>query len=227
MSEPSKGVAGVDVGKATLVVARSAGPAREFANTPAGRGQLLAWLEHLVDERVWERNCLEREKSFPVEDSLFRPREWLDREIEQRDRQYKELLESSQALAPAVKLYCSVRGVGIQTAATLLAWLPELGRWEGKALTALAGLAPWPKDSGQQQGYRAIRGGRSVVRRALSRATLTARRGDNTRSCFYYCLRERGKPGKVAMVAALWNLLLPRNAIARRGVSWTPQHSPD
>ena len=77
--------------------------------------------------------------------------------IDQRDRQYKELLVSSQALAPAVKLYCNVRGVGMQTAATLLAWLPELGRGDGKAL---AGLAPWPKDSGKQQGYRAIKGGR-------------------------------------------------------------------
>ena len=45
MSEKSKVVAGVDVGKATLVAARSAGPAREFANTAAGHAQLRAWLE--------------------------------------------------------------------------------------------------------------------------------------------------------------------------------------
>ena len=243
MSESSKVVAGVDVGKATLVAALRTGAAQEFANTPAGRGELLAWLEQRkvglvvcepsggyekglvrglhqaqravslaapgrarayakamgqaaktdpldarllarygeklepepereqvkellarrqprVDERVRERNRLEQEKSFAVEDSLFRHLEWLDREIEQRDRQYKELLESSQALAPQAQLYCSVRGVGIQTAAVLLAWLPERGRGDGKGLTALAGLAPWPKDSGKQQGYRAIKGGR-------------------------------------------------------------------
>ena len=317
MSEPSKVVAGVDVGKATLVAALRTGAAREFANTPAGRGELLAWLEQrkvdlvvcepsggyekglvgglhqaqravslvapgrarayakamgqaaktdpldarllarygeklepepapepeperetvkellarrqqLVEERVRERNRLEHEKSFEVEDSLFRHLEWLEREIEQLDRQYKELLESSQALAPAVKLYCSVRGVGIQTAATLIACLPELGRGDGKGLTALAGLAPWPKDSGKQQGYRAIKGGRSVVRRALYLATLTAlRRKDNDLSRFYYHLRERGKPGKVAMVAAMRKLLLHLHAIARRGTPWTPQGVPN
>ena len=317
MSEQSKVVAGVAGGKATLVAALRAGVSQEFANTPAGRQQLLAWLEQrqvalvvcepsggyekglvggrhraqravslvapgrarayakamgqaaktdpldarllarygeklepepapepeperetvkellarrqqLVEERVRERNRLEHEKSFEVEDSLFRHLEWLDREIEQLDRQYKELLESSQSLAPAVKLYCSVRGVGIQTAATLIACLPELGRGDGKGLTALAGLAPWPKDSGKQQGYRAIKGGRSVVRRALSRATLTAlRRKDNDLSRFYCHLRERGKPGKVAMVAAMRKLLLHLHAIARRGTPWTPQGVPN
>ena len=317
MSEPSKVVAGVDVGKATLVAALRSGAAQEFANTPAGHGELLAWLEgrkvglvvcepsggyekglvrrlhraeravslvapgrarayakamgqaaktdpldarllarygeqlspepapepaaeretvkellarrqQLVDERVRERNRLEHEKSFDVADSLLRHLEWLDREIEQLDRQYKELLASSQALAPAVKLYCSVRGVGIQTAATLIACLPELGRGDGKGLTALAGLAPWPKDSGKQQGYRAIKGGRAVVRRALYLATLTAlRRKDNDLSRFYYHLRERGKPGKVAMVAAMRKLLLHLHAIARRGTPWVAQHSPN
>ena len=45
MAEQSKVVAGVDVGKATLVAALRTGAAREFANTPAGHGELLAWLE--------------------------------------------------------------------------------------------------------------------------------------------------------------------------------------
>ena len=316
MSAQSKVVAGVDVGKATLVAARSAGPAREFANTAAGHAQLRAWLarrqgdlvvcepsggyeqamvrclrqgqqavslvtpgrarayaralgqaaktdpldarllacygeklepeptpepepdreqvkellarrQQLVDERVRERNRLEREKDPGIEDSLFRPRDWLDREIEQLERQYKELPESSQVLAQQAKLYRSVRGVGLQTAATLIAWLPELGRWDGKALTALAGLAPWPKDSGQRQGYRAIRGGRSVVRRALYLATMTALRGDNDLRRFYQGLRARGKPGKVAMVAAMRKLLLHLNAIARRGTPWVAQAAPD
>ena len=45
MSEPSKVVAGGAGGKATLVAALRAGASQEFANTPAGRGELLAWLE--------------------------------------------------------------------------------------------------------------------------------------------------------------------------------------
>ena len=114
------------------MAALRAGAAREFANTLAGREQLLARRQPRVDERGRERNRLEHEKSFEVEDSLFRHLEWLDREIEQWDRQYKELLASSQSLAPQAKLYCNVRGVGIQTAATLIAWLPELSRGTSK-----------------------------------------------------------------------------------------------
>ena len=208
------------------------GEKREPAPEPAAEREqvkeLLARRQQRVDERVRERNRLEQEKSCDVADSLLRHLEWLDREIEQLDRQYKELLASSQSLAPQAQRYCSVRGVGIQTAATLIACLPELGRGDGKALTALAGLAPWPKDSGKQQGYRAIKGGRAVVRPALYLAAMTAlRRKDNARSRFYYHLRERGKPGQVAMVAAMRKLLLHLNAIARRGTPWTPQVGPN
>ena len=45
MSEQSKVVAGVAGGKATLVASLRAGAAREFANNPAGHGELLTWLE--------------------------------------------------------------------------------------------------------------------------------------------------------------------------------------
>lgn len=315
MLKPGKVVAGVDVGKVALVAALPEGPAQQFANTPAGHDQLLAWLERqqvdlvvgepsggyeqplarrlhstqralclvppgrvrayarvlgqaaktdpldarllarygeqlnpqptpppeatraalkelltrrqqLVADRTRERNRRETEKSPQVAASLNRHLDWLDQEIAQLDRQYRELLQSSQDLAQQAQLYRSVRGIGDQTAAILVAWLPELGHWNAKALTALAGLAPWPKDSGKQQGYRAIRGGRAVVRRALYLATLTALRSDSDLSRFYRRLRERGKPGKVAMVATMRKLLLHRNAIARRGAPWMPQFTP-
>ena len=102
-------------------------PAPEPAAERETVKDLLARRQPRVDERVRERNRLEQEKSLPVEDSLLRHLDWLDREIEQRDRQYKELLASSQSLVPQAPLYCSVREVGMQTAATLLAWLSELG----------------------------------------------------------------------------------------------------
>ena len=57
------------------------------------------------------------------------------------------------------ELYRSVPGVGVQTAAALVAWLPELGRCDGKALAALCGVAPWSRDSGQKRGSRVPGGG--------------------------------------------------------------------
>ena len=52
MSKQSQVVAGVAGGKVTLVAAFRAGVAREFANTPAGRGELLAWLEQRKGDLV-------------------------------------------------------------------------------------------------------------------------------------------------------------------------------
>ena len=81
-------------------------------------------------------------------------------------------------MAERPALYQSVRGGGLLTAATLLAYVPELGPGSGKGLTALVGLAPWAQDSGAHRGYRSIRGGRGLVRRALSMAALSAVRAN-------------------------------------------------
>ena len=59
-----------------------------------------------------------------------------------------------------------VPGVGPLISAILVAHLPELGQ---KALTTLVGLAPRFRDSGQQRGNRAIRGGRGLVRQRSCR----------------------------------------------------------
>ena len=113
-------------------------------------------------------------------------------------------------------------GVGPLTVATLVAYLPELGHWDGKALTSLVGLAPWSRDSGQKRGQRAIRGGRGVVRRALYLCALSVIRVDGELRCLYQRLRQRGKPGNVSVVAVMRKLLLQLNAVARRDGPWMP-----
>ena len=40
---------------------------------------------------------------------------------------------------------------------------------------------------------------------------------------YYQGLRQRGKPGKVALVAVMRKLLLHLNAVARRGTPWVPE----
>ncbi|MYC62273.1 MAG: IS110 family transposase [Caldilineaceae bacterium SB0661_bin_34] len=58
------------------------------------------------------------------------------------------------ALRSQATLYRSVPGVGSLTAAMLVAFLPELGQRDSKALTALVGFAPWSRDSGHKRGQR-------------------------------------------------------------------------
>ena len=143
------------------------------------------------------------------------------------DEEYKKALQSSSELSRRAALYQSVQGVGILTAAILAADLPELGEGDGKCLTSLVGLAPWSRDSGRQRGYRAIRGGRGTVRRALYMAAMSViRRNNSALARFYNQLKKRGKPGKVALVAVMRKLLLQLHTIARRGTPWVEDYAP-
>ena len=182
--------------------------------------QLLGRRRQLVEQRVRERNRLDKGVSGSVGKSIRRNIRWLDREIERLDEEYKELLKHNASLNETAELYQTVPGVGQLTAATLIAYLPELGRWDGRALTSLAGLAPWSRDSGKKRGNRSIRGGRGTVRRALYICAWAVLRVDGDLRDFYRRLRERGKPGKVAAIAVARKLLMQLNAVARRGTPW-------
>lgn len=99
--------------------------------------------------------------------------------------------------------------------ATVLALLPELGHLDRRQIAKLVGVAPMNRDSGQGAGPRRIRGGRSPVRVALYMATLSAVRWDPVMKAHYRQLRERGKLGKVALVACMRKLLGIVNARRR------------
>jgi transposase len=181
---------------------------------------LLRRRQQLIQMRGKEVNRLEKHTSGTSRVSCERHLAWLDEELAEMDRAYQTKLTDLELKAKA-DLYQSVRGIGILTAATLIAELPELGQYNSKSLTALVGLAPWSKDSGKQHGYRSIRGGRANIRKALYMAALSTIRREGQMRHFYLRLRHRGKPGKVAIVAVMRKMLLVINAIAHRGTPWT------
>ena len=181
---------------------------------------LLRRRKQLVDQRVQETHRLDKGLTPGAHTSTQRHIQWLEEEIERLDDQYRKALEQSAEFSAAAALYQSVPGVGALTAATLVGYLPELGQYGGKQLTSLVGLAPWAKDSGRQQGYRSIRGGRGTVRKVLYLAALAAIRYNDDLRRFYQGLRQRGKTGKVALVAVMRKLLLVLNAVAHRGTPW-------
>ena len=185
---------------------------------------VLTRRHQLMGQRVQEMNRLEKGLTGTLRRSCERHIVWLEKEIGRLDEQYEAQLQGHTALADPVSLYQSVQGVGQLTAAILVAWLPELGQGNGKAITALVGLAPWAHDSGRQRGYRAIRGGRGAVRRALYMAALSAIRHNTELRRFYQGLRQRGKPGKVALTAVMRKLLLQLNAVAQRGTPWVEHY---
>ena len=187
--------------------------------------QLLSRRRQLVEQRVQDRSRLDKGISASVGKSTRRHISWLDKEIERLDKEYIELLKRSDNLCRQADLYRSVPGVGQLTAATLVAYLPELGQRDGKALTSLVGLAPWSRDSGKKRGNRSIRGGRSTVRAVLYMAAMSVIRVEGVNKRFYQGLRKRGKVGKVALVAVMRKMLLHLNAVARRGTPWVKQEA--
>lgn len=127
------------------------------------------------------------------------------------DARIAQQLAEQPHLAPLQQ----VKGVGPVLLATLAAQLQELGQLSGKAIAKLVGLAPLACDSGNRRGVRCIWGGRAAIRAVLYMATLTAVRHDPKLRAFYQSLRARGKPGKVALVAAMRKLLVILNAKMR------------
>ena len=215
------------LGRFGQVFALSEAPQEEPDPERAELRELLRRRRQLVNQRVQEINRLDKGLSETARSSTQRHIDWLEEEIDRLNGEYQRTLHSSRALSERAELYRSVRGIGKLTAATLVADLPELGQGDAKGLTSLVGLAPWSRDSGRQRGYRAIRGGHGSVRRALYLASSSAvRRKDSALGRFYQQLLQRGKPGKVALVAVMRKLLLQLHAVARRGAPWVENQAP-
>ena len=132
------------------------------------------------------------------------------------------LLRGIQRLAATERLLRSVGGVGAITAATLIAFVPELGKISDKRIAALVGVAPFDRDSGAWRGQRHIAGGRAAVRCALYMAALAGIRHNDWLGAFYRRLVQRGKPAKLALTACMRKLICLLNAIVARGYGWQP-----
>ena len=108
-----------------------------------------------------------------------------------------------------------VPGIGPVVAAILQAGMPELGTLSDGQAAALAGLAPYNRDSGPHQGVRSIRAGRTPVRCTLYMAALSAVRHDPILRNFYQRLRAAGKRPKVALAAAMRKLIILLNRLLK------------
>ena len=126
-----------------------------------------------------------------------------------------QLIAQDAVLAGKAKRLEAIPGVGPVVASTLLAEMPELGKLTNATAAALAGVAPYNRDSGSQTGRRCIGGGRRTVRCALYMATLSAVRHDRICKEFYTRLRAAGKPAKVALTAVMRKLIILMNRLLK------------
>jgi len=166
-----------------------------------------------------ERNRLQL-APVPIRKQIEKTIRFLSQQLQQLDQDADDLLRGSALWVEQAALLQSVPGVGPGVTRTLLAQLPELGTLNRQEIAALAGLAPFNRDSGRRQGRRCIWGGRSAVRSALYMAVLCGTRYNPVIRVFYERLKRAGKPNKVAIVACMRKLLTILNAIMAHRTPW-------
>jgi Transposase IS116/IS110/IS902 family len=145
---------------------------------------------------------------------------WLEKRLAGFDDELAGLVRETPIWRERDELLRSVPGVGRVLSTTLLAHLPELGALNRKQIAALAGLAPFNRDSGSLRGSRCIWGGRAQVRRVPYMAVVSAVRSNPVIKNFYAQLRARGKYPKSALTACMRKLLVILNAMLHNNTHW-------
>ena len=175
---------------------------------------LLTRRRQLWDMLKGEKNRL-RTAHMGLRVSLEKVIDCLKAEIKSMDQQVRAFLDEHAEWLEQEELLRSAPAVGVVTAATLLAELPELGKLDRKQIAALVGVAPMSQDSGRKRGYRKTKGGRPEVRSTLYMATLVGMRYNPVIKAQYNQLVARGKLKKVALTACMRKFLTILNAMMR------------
>jgi len=146
------------------------------------------------------------------------------REIEQAIAQH---LQQHSYLQQAAERLQALPGIGPKTVLPLLVLLARWdtltgGQGTAKGLTALVGLDPQPHESGRsvRKASTISHMGNAELRRLLYMGALGGVRGDNPLRLFYQRLVGRGKPKKLALVAASRKVLTW--AIFSTNTDWNP-----
>lgn len=182
--------------------------------------QLVARRRQIVAMIVAEENRAGQARERGAQESIRRLLAALRRELDTIDHDIDDHIRKSPLWRVREKLLTSVPGVGPGLARTLIAEMPELGRLDRRAIAALAGLAPWTRQSGKWRGRSFIGGGRAAVRSALFMAAMAAVRHNRVLKAFRDRLVANGKPRKVALIAVMRKLLTILNAIVRDQKPW-------
>ena len=181
--------------------------------------ELVTRRQQLVEILTAEKNRVQQVKG-KVKKSIAAHIKWLKKRIETLDDEIKALSESNQAWQQHKAVLQSTKGIGEVISSSLLILLPELGQVSNKAIAAIAGVAPYNKDSGGYRGQRHIWGGRATVRSLLYMATLSALRANPPIKALYKHLLSKGKAKKVAIVACMRKLLICLNSMVRHDQKW-------
>jgi transposase len=168
--------------------------------------ELLDYRRQVSDQLVAVRNRLEL--AGPVLRARLEGQVTvLQKELTATDQLIQDHIEHDDTLRRKAARVRELTGAGPVLAATLLAYLPELGEIDSPQLSALVGVAPFARDSGRSQKARHVRGGRGVVRHVLYLAAVASTQHNPVLRAHYARLVATGKPKMVALVAVMRKML--------------------
>ncbi|MCA9877021.1 MAG: IS110 family transposase [Thermomicrobiales bacterium] len=136
--------------------------------------------------------------------------DWLADDLAQITARLKQVTDEIAAVLatiPDSAVLTAQAGVGMLTAAAVLAYLPAGVHGNPKAAAAYAGLHPRQEQSGQRERSRLSKQGCPAVRRYLYLAAQCAVRHDPILKAWYEALCARGKARQSALCAVAHKLL--------------------
>jgi transposase len=197
--------------------------ARPFPEPSENQAELAAWVREIARAEADIQALLNRRDHIELEPI----RELIDAEIAtlrqtvaRAEAEVDTVLAKNDGFRRKAEILDSVPGVGRKTIRVLLAEMPELGSLDGRSAGALAGLAPYQRQSGKSRKRAHVEGGRGALRRAAYLAAMAAKLHNPWAKALYRRLRAAGKPAKVALIALARRLITVLNAMLRDGTPW-------
>lgn len=169
--------------------------------------------DQILEDKTREKNRLEACRDTEIRSHLREHIAYIENEETLLDKRILEVINQDAQLREKSDKLLEVSGVGMVTAAVLLAYLPELGTVNRQHICALSGMAPYDNSSGEHCGKKYLTGGRQRIRRALYMSVLSATRFNKTLCQTYQHLLQRGKIKKVAQIACARKLLVHLNGL--------------
>lgn len=185
---------------------------------------LVAARQALIEHQTGLRNQISAAPAGAARHALAATLKPIAGAIKKLDRLIAAAIAEHPPFAALAARLDTVPGLGPVAISALIAWLPELGRLDRRALAALVGVAPFDDDSGKRTGQRYIQGGRRKLRNIVYMAGMgAATRHNPTLNAYYTALINRGKLPKVAIVACMRKLLTIVNAMVAQQKDWEPR----
>lgn len=181
----------------------------------------LQRLSRMIADRLQATRCQMQQMPGICESLLQEQINLYEQQLAKIAEEIRLCIAGDKELKKKCDLMLSMPGVGLKTASTLLAELPELGGLSREEVAKLVGVAPKTHESGQKSRMAHISGGRFYARKSLYMIALVGMRRNEWLSCKYQALLARGKAKKVALVSLMRLAIICLNSMLKRGIAYS------